>query len=535
MQRLQHCCRSERHAFTKGRDLEGFEVQGRSLFQRSHAGLAKGVGMSWLGKPVISWMLIMCAWMQGSRLIAQSTTPGMANPPSEPGPVASPTPGGPPFDWSTPTVPNLGAPASAPPTRVQVTPREPTPAMTSAPNASGTNGAGLQSILPPGRNRLTSMWKVSVSLQETTSADDNINISHSNKESDITFSLTPEIALGWGETPGEEVLHSSLYYDRYDEGVPYAQTRQRSQNAGNGDFAYIDYSPTFTHYLTHSSDDEADESATLVGGWGVNKLQFGTTASLQTSSGGSVDVGGRTKRTVLAADLTASYAYSDKTSFSFDFGGSDQDYASAFSSSDLHASLSANHALSYKTNVGVSFETGLRQEQASSNQYYDQAELTGGYQPNKRLNLSGAVGAEVDTGQRQSTGRVNPIFSLNASYILGDRDTLALDASESTTSSAEATNQTVNTTGVDLEWSHSIATNFAFDCGVGFHHAQYISGGGGDLSRTDDYFSVGPSLTYTFLRVDSISLSYEHHENLSTQDSFSFVENIESLSIRIVF
>jgi hypothetical protein len=400
---------------------------------------------------------------------------------------------------------------------------ESTEAETGAPAAAG--GLAPRVDLAPGFSK--SRWKVTVFVAQATTMDDNINISNSNKESDVSFSLTPDISAGWGDVPGIEVLQSSLFFDRY------GPARAPVSDPLSGDFAYLNYAPTAIHYLSHDSDDSVDESASLAAHWAFTKVQVGLNASFESSSGANIDVGMRTKRDVFGIDLTTNYALSDKTSFAFDTGGSVNNYITQLSSSDWHANLSANYQLSHKTSFGLSLGAGLRLMQSSANEYYQQLTLTASYQPTDRLSLSANGGAEID--EDNGSPQLNPIFGVTAAYKLNDRDSISLDASGQITSSAAATNETVDTTSVDCQVNHRILSSLSFGCGVGYHHAEYMGHGPSTLSRTDDYLYVGPSLAYSFTQGSQISLSYEYHRNLSTVQSFGFVESLATLSVKLVF
>lgn len=437
-------------------------------------------------------------------------------------PKQPPPPSLPASDWSPPTEPQLG-PSQNIETSVVTdgTASHPSLELRAAGATSGTNAGAT-----PGASGAPK-WKVTVYVAQSTTFDDNIFISHSNKQSDVYFSITPDIAAGWGDFGGTATRLSSLIFD------PYGRPQAPVANLLNGDYAYLDYSATATHFLDHDSQDAVDQNAFLSGQWNLAKLQFGMSAGFQSLSGEDVAVGTRTRRYLFDINLTASYELSDKTSFGWNGGFSDADFATQLSSTDWNTGLFADYQFSHKTTFGVSIDAGLRQQQSTPDQTYEQGQLQGSYRVGSRITLSVSGGLEID--QSSGSSSVNPIFDIDATYLPDAEDSISLEASEVISSSALAAAGTDKVIGVSIAVSRRIYWGFSLSCSVGYDHADYYQQALSSTGRVDDFFFIRPSLEYSFARGCDIELVFEHQRNLSTLGTYQFVDNSATLDFKLVF
>jgi hypothetical protein len=87
--------------------------------------------------------------------------------------------------------------------------------------------------------------------------DDNIFISHSDKQSDVYFSLSPGFAAGWGDFRSALVQNATGFADEY------GQTRAPVDDPTTGDYAYFNYTADAMHFLSHDSEDAVNQDAVL--------------------------------------------------------------------------------------------------------------------------------------------------------------------------------------------------------------------------------------------------------------------------------
>jgi uncharacterized protein (PEP-CTERM system associated) len=155
------------------------------------------------------------------------------------------------------------------------------------------------------------------------------------------------------------------------------------------------------------------------------------------------------------------------------------------------------------------------------------------YNPTDKLSVNAHGGVELDEASGADT--VDPVFGVGASYTIDADDTVSLDASRQTSSSAVISGQTVTATGLNLEGRHRIYGSFSIACSVGYQYEQYYAQGLTSLVRTDDYIFVRPSLLYDFAEWAQVELAYEYHRDVSTVQQFDFGENVVSLELSFVF
>jgi len=441
----------------------------------------------------------------------------------------NPSPSPAPSDWTPPSeLQQLQTVQTEP--QLDGTAQMPTLEVYSAADTSATDAAADDKLAPrvdlggPG----TPKWKVVTYVSQTTTIDDNIYISNSNKQSDVYFTLSPGFAAGWGDFRSVLLGKTSTFSDEY------VQTRMPLNEPTTGDYAFMNYTANATHFLSHDSADAVDQDAEIKSQWAFSKTILGLNAQVQELSGPEVDLGMRTRRTIFTIDATANYTVSDKTSFDFDAGGTVRRYASELSSSELHGQAFMNYQWAPKTSIGVGVAAGLRQLDTTPDQYYQQGLLRASYNATERLSINLNGGIEVDEASGGST-QLNPVFGLGASYNIDAQDDLGLNASRSTSSSAVTTGETTETTAVNIEFRRRIYASFSFAFSLGYQNLEFYDQALSTLARTDNYIFLRPSVTYSFAEWSQLELAYEYHRDVSSQRSFDFGENVASLELNLIF
>jgi hypothetical protein len=441
----------------------------------------------------------------------------------------SPTPAPAPSDWAAPAgLPSLENVQTQ--TQVDGTSLKPTIEWRSSADTTATDEAADEDLAPrvdlagPG----TPKWKVITYVSVKATSDDNIYISHANKQADVYFTASPGFAAGWGD------FRSVLLQNASDFSDEYGQTRAPVEDPIAGDYAFIDYTANAMHFLSHDSADAVDQNGGLTMQWGLPKTVLGLKARVQTLSTPEIDLGVRTRRTIFTADATADYTISDKTSFTFDAGGTERAYATELSSDEYHGQLFMNYQWAPKTSIGVGVEAGLRQEESNPDQYYQQGLFRSTYNPTDRLSINFNGGIEVDEASG-GANQLNPVFGLGANYIIDADNTFSLDASRSTSSSAVISGETTEITSANIDFRHRIYGDFSCALSVGYQNVQFYSQTLSTLARTDNYIFLRPSITYNFAQWSRLELAYEYHRDVSSQQSFDFGENVASLQIDFIF
>ena len=444
-------------------------------------------------------------------------------------PQGNPSPSPAPSDWTPPSeLRQLQSVQTE--IRTDGSAQMPTLEVHSAEDTSATDTAADEKLAPrvdlagPG----TPKWKVIIYVSQTTTIDDNIYISNSNKQSDVYFTISPGFAAGWGDFRSVLLGNGSGFSDEY------VQTRMPLDEPTSGDYAFINYTANATHFLSHDSADAVDQNGEFKSQWAFSKLILGLNGQVQELSGPEIDLGMRTRRTISTVDTTANYTISDKTSFDLDAGGTVRKYATELSSSEVHGQLFMNYQWAPKTSVGVGVVAGLRQLDTAPDQYYQQGLLRATYDATDRLSVNLSGGIEVDEANGGST-RLNPVFGLGAKYHIDAQDDLTLDASRYTSSSAITSGETTETTTVNIGFHHRIYSSFSFAFSLGYQNVEFYNQALSTLVRTDNYIFLRPSVSYSFAEWSQLELAYEYHRDVSSQQSFDFGENIASLQLNLIF
>jgi len=445
------------------------------------------------------------------------------------GPQGNPTPTSANSDWAPPSgLQQLQSVQTE--TRIDGTAHMPSLEVRSAADSSATDAAADDKLAPrvdlsgPG----TPKWKVITYVSQTTTFDDNIYISNSNKQSDVYFTISPGFAAGWGDFRGVLLGTASGFSDEY------VQTRMPLNDPTTGNYAFFHYTANATHFLSHDSADAVDQDGEFKSQWAFSKTILELNGQVQELSGPEIDLGMRTRRTIFTIDATANYTVSDKTSFDFDAGGTVRKYSTQLNSSEEHGQLFMNYQWAPKTSVGVGVAAGVRQLDTTPDQYYQQGLLRTTYNATENLSLSLNGGIEIDEASGGST-QLNPVFGLGATYNIDAQDALTLNASRSTSSSAVTTGETTETTAVNIEFRHRIYSSFSFAFSLGYQNVEFYNQALSTLARRDNYIFLRPSVSYSFAQWSQLELAYEYHRDVSSQQPFDFGENIASLQLDLIF
>jgi uncharacterized protein (PEP-CTERM system associated) len=193
-----------------------------------------------------------------------------------------------------------------------------------------------------------------------------------------------------------------------------------------------------------------------------------------------------------------------------------------------------NYQWAPKTSIGLGVAGGVRQLESTPDQYYEQGLLRANYSATERLSININGGIEVDEASGGST-QLNPVFGLGATYNVDAQDTITLDASRSTSSSAVTSGETTETTAVNFEIRRRIYSSFSFALSIGYQNVEFYNQALSSLVRKDNYIFLRPSLSYGFAQWSQLELAYEYDRDVSSQQSYDFGENIVSLQVDLIF
>jgi uncharacterized protein (PEP-CTERM system associated) len=262
---------------------------------------------------------------------------------------------------------------------------------------------------------LGKQWGINYGVVFSAVFDDNVNLSSTDKQSDILLTGGANVALRLGSDGGNFYL-SGVY------GISYGS------------------------YLGGTDDPDLGHNLGLSASYRFAKLTLGLNVSVAIGTGATVDTGERTNRDSYFASLSASYAYSEKVSFIVTVGGTSQGYENLLSSRDTRINAFIDYTWTPKLQVGVGGAYGMSKAEEGDVQTSQSALVRASYTVTEKLSASGSVGVEL----RDTDGGENlsPVFSIGAAYRPFERTTVSLNLNRRIYSSAVLEGQDYTATGV---------------------------------------------------------------------------------------
>lgn len=342
--------------------------------------------------------------------------------------------------------------------------------------------------------------------------DDNINISAGGKTSDTYFALEPAILLGVGDVT------------------------ERTEN-----FIGAEYTPTFQRYVDHSEADSEQHIIHLLGQYRAGRLTLNLSEDMQLLHNANIvansaidqvnrDTGTRTTVDTYNTRLSASYYVAGKTFLSSEAVLSVYDYDHLISSESYSGDLFLNYDYSEKLTVGLGGGAGYNTvDDPSPDQTFEQLRGRMTFHPSGKVSMNGSLGAEFRQFNDSSRGtHVSPVFDLQVSYQPFDGTTVDLTASRQTMNSASLGSEDFSSTLFALTLRQRLLQRVQLGLLIGYENADYFSATN-DVAvasdRSDNYYSVQPSIDVTVTRFWTIGAYYLHRRSDSSLETISFDNN----------
>ena len=366
-------------------------------------------------------------------------------------------------------------------------------------------------------------WRPIFYLNIGVAYNDNIFIS-ANKVGDFISTLEPGVILALGDF--RAALPQLGTYTHFYNVPTDTTTPQR--------FIYVDYHPSVYLFATHSDQDAVDESATLLGGYGLGKLSLGINAQYQRLSIEDVDAGDRVNRDIFSLNLTSTYQYSDKTSWENNFTAVDREYQAPYTSSSTFASQNyLDYAYGPKTQVSLGVTIGDIDYHSLINQTYQQLRLRVSSVQFAKLDFTADGGIEFR--QSGDHDRIDGVFDGGVNFHPTDDTTLSLTATRSTDPSA-LTNDEVTYTRVSLALQQRFLSRFYMSLSGSYGNADYESvSSHQSLPRTDNLEEIDLGISTDVTQYATVQLSYLFRNSNSTDIGRTFTENIGGLEVRLTY
>jgi hypothetical protein len=352
--------------------------------------------------------------------------------------------------------------------------------------------------------------------------ESNIFIAERDEQEDFIFTISPGVAVGWGE------FKSELY-------GPDSFRHRFEQYAGKN-FFYLDYSPGYTWFVDHGDQDTFDHNARLEGEWTIQRLTLGAHASYVTENVPVEDLGTRVERTTIAAALTSSYEYSGKTSFEINGYFNELKYESnGVDSSEWRNEDWMNYQVSPKIKLGLGGVFAMVDREVGPSQNYEQGRLRVVYESSEKLTISLIGGAEwrqTDGGEDRSAG----IFLLDLAWAPFDGSYFYLQGYRRSVTGSGGANDYYLATGFMARYQQRLFQRYYLSLTTGYQNSDYQnSEGSAEVGRTDDLFFIRPGIAFDLSSWLSCEISGEFRQNDSTIERRGFEAAKATVRFNVLF
>ena len=472
---------------------------------------------------------LFCVSLANGAALAQEIVVNEASPLPQSGPSASPAG---PFEQE---LPNLEAVLNEP---------QPAQSDSTKPGTSSSGGnrptveingkpvesqAPVPTIIINGADHTIGNWHIRPTLGLAVTYDDNIFISNVTREADLYTTISPGIAVGWGD------------FSRQLLDAPYEQLfKLIPDDTDKHDYFFARVAASDYLFLNHGSQDTINEDAVLDTQFELSKLSLRLKGEIQTLSTPDIQIGTRVNRTVDSAELTSKYQLGEKTSLSTSFDEQSITYdntstfhGTALSSTEVSHQVWVNYAINPKFTGSVGTRISYLAVQENPGQLAEQLLSRAVCSPGAKLQIDASVGIEF----RQisgGSGITSGIFSLAGSYLPFDGTVVTLRASRFTESAAYLAGEDATVTKVDAEIRQRLFQKFHVSVTAGFSHNEYWNILTFETQRVDNYVFVRPSVMFDINRWGTVQLSFQYQDNQSTS-TFGFIDHMTMLQFNLVF
>jgi Putative beta-barrel porin 2 len=352
--------------------------------------------------------------------------------------------------------------------------------------------------------------------------DDNIFLSHFDRQSDWYVAIEPAITIGYGNIVERQ-----------------------------GSYIRLDYAPSIFVYIDHDDSTAAQHLIRLEGGTGFGRLLLGLSQDVQLLNGGHLDrsgldasaislagsinaaTSGTTDAQLYATNFGWSYDLSDKTFLSGAAYYRRQDFNTLVSSDEFGGNLFFNYKYSPRLAFGIGGSGGFATHDIGPDETFEQGLLRVQYQATGKISVNASAGVEVRQFDNSSndgsrSDRVSGVYEIGATYQPFDGTMITLRGSSRVLGSAIVANSDYLATNILLGVRQRLLQRVYLGFTAGYEHADYfntVPGIDGAATRNDDYFLIEPAVDVMVTRWFTVGAYYLYRTNDSPIARFDYYEN----------
>ena len=398
----------------------------------------------------------------------------------------------------------------------------------------------LGETLPRDEQVRNKKWRVIPFGRVGITADDNVFITPTNQEKDVYFTLTPGIAIGWGNY--EKEVKALGEFQHYFE-APDFELDTELKN-----FVFAKYAPSVLLFSRLQGENAFDQDALVAGRWEFAKLTLGARVRYQTLTGSDFDTNSRTNRQILTAAINTAYDFSEKTSLEFNATNDTVTYKSGQGSGSRQVSQTlqdytetiledwVNYQWMPKTLVSLGGRVGFLELQTSPSQTYEQLLARTVFRASGKLVISIDGGTEFRQVKNGNSANLNSVFSFGASYQPFGGTTISATAFRRNSASVITPDENITSTGISARLKQRFFQRFYLGLEGSYRYSEYVSSATGAASgRKDAYIFAKSSVSFDITRHLSAEFAYQHLQDESSQSGSSFAENLVTAQFNLQF
>jgi hypothetical protein len=350
--------------------------------------------------------------------------------------------------------------------------------------------------------------------------DDNIFLSHFDRQHDWYVAIEPAITIGFGDIVGRQ-----------------------------GSYIRLDYAPSIFLYTDHDDLNGAQHLIRLEGQHGFGRLILGLSQDVQLLNGGHLDrsgldasaislagsinaaTSGTTDAQLYETNFSGSYDLSDKTFISGGIIYRRQDFNTLISSDEFSGNLFFNYKYSPRLAFGIGGSGGYRTVDLGPDETFEQGLLRVQYQATGKIAVNASAGVEVRqfdnfNGFSSRSDHISGVYEIGATYQPFDGTVITLRGSSRVLSSATVAFNDFLATNILLGVRQRLLQRVFVGFTGGYEHAHYFDTVPGlNISRDDDYFLIEPAVDVMVTRWFTVGAYWLYRTNESPIARFDYHEN----------
>jgi len=202
--------------------------------------------------------------------------------------------------------------------------------------------------------------------------DDNVNISPTNRQGDVSFVVRPGLELQIGDAG--ETQESALGSSFADGMLPFYSG---SPATGEGNYLTLDYTAAIERYVRLDQYNSDNQQVQLNTHYAFNRLTLQLASTFQDLTDNNVTAGGQTHEQSNTTTLNADYLVSSKTSLELNYHQELNHYLSGgqIDSQQYELGSTFDYHLSSKTDVFGQYSHGWDNVSEGADAMYNQVEV----------------------------------------------------------------------------------------------------------------------------------------------------------------